>query len=77
MHISSLVNHNMLRYSDMIDNIISSRKSQTKLDLSSREKKQLVIDHMFSAIIRHLTDPMAEQEQVIFTVGTSHSLIPT
>jgi hypothetical protein len=76
MHIPALLNHNMLRYNDMFDDILLSKSSHTEFVLASEEKRQRVVEKMLSAIINHLTDTATEQIEWGLTVGTPHTLIP-
>jgi hypothetical protein len=76
MHIPTLLSHNMLRYYDMFDDILSSRHPSTNFILASEEKRQQVIDQMLSSIVNRLNDTATKQEEWRAAVGTSHRLIP-
>jgi hypothetical protein len=76
MHIPALLNHNMLRYNDMFDDILLSKSSHTEFVLASEEKRQQVIDQILSSIINHLNDTATRQVEWRFAVDTSHGLIP-
>jgi hypothetical protein len=76
MHIPALLSHNMLRYNDILDNILSSKSSRIEFVLASEEKKQQVIDQMLSAIIHHLNDTATKQVEWRLAVDSSHRLIP-
>jgi hypothetical protein len=75
MHIPALLSHNMLRYNDMFDDILSSRNSHLEFVLASEEKRQQVIDQMLSAIINHLNETAIEQAEWWLAAGASHGVV--
>jgi hypothetical protein len=60
----------------MFDDILSSKSFHTEFVLASEEKRQRVIEQMFSAIINHLTNTETEHAEWRLTVGTPHTFIP-
>jgi hypothetical protein len=75
MYIPPLLSHNMLRYYDMFDDILSLRNTQAKFMLSSEEKRQQVIDQMLSSIVSLLNKTAIQQAEESSITAPSYLLI--
>ena len=76
MHIPALLRHNMLRYNDMFDDLLSSKRSHIEFMLASEEKRQQVIDQMLMVIINYLNDSAIDQADWSLGAGTAQSVMP-